>query len=128
MEWEFRNNQQIHCQLVDAIKYRVVAGRFAPGAQLPPVRKLAIDAGVNPGTVQRALKELQHCGLVCTRSTSGCFITENSALITKEKDSLVQDKIALFLREMDGLGYNRAQVISLLMQKSRCNSAFLYNF
>ena len=55
MEWQFRNDSPIYTQLTQRLTQAIVAGEFRPGERLPSVRELAVEAGVNPNTVQRAL-------------------------------------------------------------------------
>ena len=59
MAWQFRNDAPIYTQLVAQIKLCIVAGTFQPGQRLPAVRDFAVEAGVNPNTMQRALAELE---------------------------------------------------------------------
>ena len=58
MDWNFRNDQPIYSQLTQRLTEAIVSGIYAPGEKLPSVRELAVEAGVNPNTVQRALSEL----------------------------------------------------------------------
>ena len=53
MEWQFRNDSPIYTQLTQRLTQAIVAGEFRPGERLPSVRELAVEAGVNPNTVQR---------------------------------------------------------------------------
>ncbi len=78
------------------------------------MRELALDAGVNPNTVQRALSELERGGLVYSQRTAGRFVTEDRAVIAHAREQMAQGKIAHFLSEMDGLGFTRDQVVKLL--------------
>ena len=55
MDWNFRNDQPIYSQLTQRLTEAIVSGIYAPGEKLPSVRELAVEAGVNPNTVQRAL-------------------------------------------------------------------------
>ena len=48
-------------------------------ANSPPV--MAMDAGVNPNTMQRALAELERRGLVYSERTSGRFVTKEEAVL-----------------------------------------------
>ena len=64
MEWQFRNDSPIYTQLTQRLTQAIVAGEFRPGERLPSVRELAVEAGVNPNTVQRALADLERDGLV----------------------------------------------------------------
>ena len=59
MDWKFRSDQPIYTQLTARLAEAIVAGAYAPGERLPSVRDLAIEAGVNPNTVQRALADLE---------------------------------------------------------------------
>ena len=57
MDWNFRNDLPIYSQLVEQIKIAIVSGVFPPGMRLSSVRDMAMDAGVNPNTLQRALQD-----------------------------------------------------------------------
>ena len=75
MEWQFRNDSPIYTQLTQRLTQAIVAGEFRPGERLPSVRELAVEAGVNPNTVQRALADLERDGLVFSQRTAGRFVT-----------------------------------------------------
>ena len=114
MEWKFREALPIYSQMVEGMTRAIVSGAFAPGDRLPAVRELALDAGVNPNTVQRALSELERSGLVYSQRTAGRFVTEDRAVIARAREQMAQGKIDAFLSEMDGLGFTREQVVDLL--------------
>ena len=59
MEWQFHSDGPIYTQLVEQLTLRIVTGRYPPGQRLPSVRELAVEAGVNPNTMQRAMGELE---------------------------------------------------------------------
>ena len=114
MEWKFREDLPIYSQMVEGMTRAIVSGAFAPGDRLPAVRELALDAGVNPNTVQRALSELERSGLVYSQRTAGRFVTEDRAVIARAREQMAQGKIDAFLSEMDGLGFTHEQVVDLL--------------
>lgn len=61
-------------RLADAIRGRVAAGDLAPGTKLPPVRDLAYDLGMTPGTVARAYTILTDTGLATAEVGRGTFV------------------------------------------------------
>lgn len=59
--------EQIRSQLAARIR----AGQLAADTRLPPVRQLAIDLRVAPGSVAKAYKELENAGLIRTMRAAG---------------------------------------------------------
>ena len=114
MDWQFHNDQPIYTQLVDQIKFAIVSGELPPGARMPAVRELSLEAGVNPNTMQRALQELERDGLLYTQRTSGRYVTEDVATIQRCKEHLAREQIDSFLAAMKLLGYERAEIFRLL--------------
>lgn len=114
MEWNFRSDQPIYTQLTQRLSEAIIAGLYAPGEKLPSVRELAVDAGVNPNTVQRALAELEREGLVFTQRTAGRFVTENEGMIVNARLRLADERVAEFLRSMKTLGCGRDEVLALI--------------
>ena len=116
MAWQFRNDAPIYTQLVAQIKLRIVAGTLQPGQRLPAVRDFALEAGVNPNTMQRALAELERERLVFSQRTAGRFVTEDSDMIQTIKQELAQQQLAQFFQAMAELGYARAEIVALVEQ------------
>ena len=114
MDWNFRSDQPIYSQLTQRLTEAIVSGIYAPGEKLPSVRELAMEAGVNPNTVQRALAELERDGLVFSQRTTGRFVTENENMIVNAKLRIADERVGEFLRSMKTLGCNKREVISLI--------------
>lgn len=64
-------------QLVDQVRQAVEVGRLRGGDQLPSVRDVVTQVTINPNTVHRAYRELEHLGIAEGRLGLGTFITEN---------------------------------------------------
>jgi len=62
-------------QLVAAVLDAIAAGELGPGDKLPSVRGLASEALVNPNTVTKAYRDLEHLGATEGRNGSGVFVT-----------------------------------------------------
>ena len=61
--------------------------------QIPPVRQLAMEAGVNPNTMQRALSALEDEGLLVSRGTVGRFVTSDEAALERARRTARQDAL-----------------------------------
>src|SRR5215472_6745579 len=58
------------------VRHAVRFGALRAGDQLPTVREVVSSVAVNPNTVLRAYRELEHEGLVVTRQGLGTFVTD----------------------------------------------------
>lgn len=63
-------------QIVEQVSAAVTSGELAAWDRLPPIRQLATDLAVAPGTVARAYRELEQAGLVVTRGRRGTFVLD----------------------------------------------------
>lgn len=68
-------------------------GALREGDQLPAIRKVAVDLVMNPNTVVRAYRELEHEGILDLKHGSGAFIKESAggrARVMRKAQALVQ--------------------------------------
>lgn len=114
MPWALDNERPIYLQLMERIQQDIIAGVYKPGGKLPSVRDLALDASVNPNTMQKALSELERSGLVYSQRTSGRFITEDNALLKKMKQDLASEHIRQFFEKMRLLGFKNEEFPELI--------------
>jgi GntR family transcriptional regulator len=108
----FRLNQSsgipLYLQLMEQVKHAVETGALREGDQLPTIRRLAEDLVMNPNTVVRAYRELEHEGVLELKHGSGAFIRESTGtrarLIHKAQlvvQSAIERLIALGLTEKE---------------------------
>ena len=114
MSWTLDNDRPIYLQLMERIQMDIIAGVYQPGDKLPSVRDLALEAAVNPNTMQKALSELERSGLVYSQRTSGRFITEDTEMLTQMKKELATEHIQEFFQKMEQLGFSRAELLTLV--------------
>jgi len=65
----------IYLQLMEQVKHSIETGALRPGEQLPGIRPLAEELVINPNTVAKAYRELEHEGLVELRQGAGAFVS-----------------------------------------------------
>ena len=116
MPWNLDDSRPIYLQLMERIQHDIISGVYQPGDKLPSVRDLALDAAVNPNTMQKALSELERSGLVYSHRTSGRFITDDSTLLKKIKTDLAQEYISTFLSQMRRLGVNDSETLEMIKE------------
>lgn len=117
MDYQFDNDKPIYLQMVEVIKKEIISGRLKCGEKIPSVREIAYQAKVNPNTVQKALSELERCGLVYTERTNGKFVTENKSIIKEHRDDIINDKVESFLKDMIHIGVNEDEIMEYLDSK-----------
>jgi GntR family transcriptional regulator len=62
----------------EALQQAILAGKFAPGSQLPPEFDLMVQLGVSRTTLREALKRLEEQGLIVRRRGRGTYVRERS--------------------------------------------------
>lgn len=116
MPWNLDSDKPIFLQIVERLEQDILSGSYAPGEKIPSVRDLALEAAVNPNTMQKALAELERKGLVYSQRTSGRFVTEDNKLIARCKAEKAQEDIRLFMADMNALGLTKEEVITLIQK------------
>lgn len=116
MPWNLDNDRPIYLQLMERIQHDIISGVYQPGDKLPSVRDLAVDAAVNPNTMQKALSELERCRLVYSQRTSGRFITDDASMICGMRKELAQEHITLFFKQMRQLGFSDEETLEMMKQ------------
>ncbi|TXK19008.1 GntR family transcriptional regulator [Homoserinibacter sp. GY 40078] len=96
-------------QLRRALLERMQDGTLAPGTRLPPVRQLAAELDLAPGTVARAYKELEEVGALETRGRAGTFAAWSSDAAERRVEQLAA-QLARAANE-DGIPAERVRAI-----------------
>lgn len=114
MEWNFKNGIPIYTQIIDELTMRIASAAYEPGEKLPSVRDLAMDAGVNPNTMQRALSEMERRGLVYSERTSGRFVTKEAEVLKELHEELAKKYIEEFYEKLRKIGMDKAEIARVL--------------
>jgi GntR family transcriptional regulator len=79
----------LYLQLMEQVKHGIETGALRPGEQLPGIRPLAEELVINPNTVAKAYRELEHEGVIELRHGAGAFVSSN-ARAKKATDTIRQ--------------------------------------
>lgn len=102
---------------MDALEQRIFCGTYGMGEKLPSVRDLALEASVNPNTMQRALSELEERSLIATQRNSGRTVTDDAEIIQKARTEKARRLARSYLNDMEALGFQTKEAIGFLTKK-----------
>lgn len=114
MAWKFHNNSPIYIQIMDEIRLRIARGELSPGDKVPPVRDLALKAGVNPNTMQKALSELEREGVLYSERTSGRFVSDVTNGENHYRDKICNSITQNYVKSMRELGIDGDELVDIL--------------
>ena len=81
---------------MEQVKHAVETGELHAGDKLPTIRRLAEDLVMNPNTVARAYRELEHDGVLELKHGLGVFVAESvvsRAKVMRKAQTIVQSAI-----------------------------------
>ena len=113
---EFKDNIPIYLQIEQYLYRQIALGKMKAGEKIPSVRKLALELTVNVNTVQRALQEMNTQGILYTKRGEGNFVTEDTELLSKTKQSLINNELDEFVQNMEKLGVKKDKLVSTLTE------------
>ena len=70
-----RDPRPIYVQIKEALCRLILSGALQTGERLPSVRELAGQLAINPNTIQRAYRELEHEGFIYSMTGKGSFVS-----------------------------------------------------
>lgn len=109
----------IYLQIINQIKYSIAAGALRPGDKIPAVRELAAQIRINPNTVAKAYRELQHEKIIVAKWGEGSFVSNHGAedIAKKEKLRIVSEILDNVLVQAYHFNLNDTELKNLLNQR-----------
>lgn len=83
---DYQSRTPIYVQIANEIEKCIIRGQLKPDDQMPSIRELASELGINPNTVKKSYSELENKNIIRSISTKGTFITSKI-------EEMVQNKI-----------------------------------
>lgn len=112
MAWSFTSRAPVYMQIVSRIRADILGGVYQPDEQIPAVRQLALTAGVNPNTMQRAFAVLEAEQLFITRGTVGRFITTDTEVLERAREVMRRETVAHIVEEAAAVGLSPEELIA----------------
>ena len=108
---DYQSRIPIYEQIVNNIEKYVAVGILREKSQIPSIRELANNLGINPNTVKKSYDILENKGVIMTISTKGTFISNNTKMVLENKIdkeiNLIKDKI----RELENMGISKKEIL-----------------
>ena len=94
-------------QLRAQLRLMVSSGRLKPRERLPPIRSLAAELSLAPGTVARAYRELEWAGILEGRGRAGTFVVDEPPVAFSVVERQLADAAVAFAETADRLGVDQ---------------------
>ena len=113
---DFQSRLPIYEQLYQNVVRMAALGVLQPGEQLPTVRSLARELGVNPNTVQKAYQMLERDGILNSVTGRGSYIAENLSAVEQRRKDACQ-RLCQAVDEAVNAGVDKQQILSLVQSR-----------
>jgi GntR family transcriptional regulator len=108
-----------YLQVVQQVHHALRLSVLRPGDQLPTVKEVVAKLAINPNTVLKAYRELEHEGLVKGRPGQGTFVIAAPNGPSPSDLSLLQAELAQWLRNAYSAGLTEEDIAALLAEALR---------
>src|SRR5690349_7592432 len=108
-----------YLQLVQQVEHSLRVGYLKPGDQLPKVREVVSDLAINPNTVLKAYRELEHKGLASGRPGRGTFVDAALADVTLPELTTLRRSLHGWLAKATEAGLDDDAVLALVTSTLR---------
>ena len=86
----YSDSRPIYEKVKDSLRQLMLSGALPPDSKLPSVRELAVSLTINPNTIQRAYRELEQEGYICSVPGRGSFVCQGDAAALARRAELLE--------------------------------------
>ena len=116
---DVRSGVSPYQQLVQQVLQALRLGLLSVGDQLPTVKEVVAKVAINPNTVLKAYRELEHLGLVAARPGLGTFVTRTLADESLAAHEPLRRELADWLAKAQRAGLTAESIEALFMATFR---------
>jgi GntR family transcriptional regulator len=103
-----------YLQIVHQVRQSLLLGYLREGDRLPTVKEVAGDLAINPNTVVKAYRQLEHEGLAGGRPGQGTFITATPPSAPPGAQHALRASLEQWFRDAERAGLNDDAVTALI--------------
>ena len=118
-----RSGVSPYLQLVHQVRHALRLGLLAEGEQLPTVKDVVGRLAINPNTVLKAYKELEHAGLVAGRPGVGTFVIKTLSDASLAAHTPLRQELNRWLAKARRAGLDDESIDALFRDSFRSSSA-----
>ncbi len=111
-----------YLQIVAQVRQALLLGLLAEGDKLPTVKEVVAKVAINPNTVSKAYRELEHQGLVAAKTGVGTFITRSLGQASLTEHGPLQQELRGWLVKARAAGLTEPG-IDAMIQNTRSEHA-----
>jgi GntR family transcriptional regulator len=114
-----RSGVSPYLQLVRQVRHALRLGLLREGDRLPTVKDVVAQVAINPNTVLKAYRELEHEGLVSARPGVGTFVTTTLTDASLAAHGPLQQELRRWLAKARRAGLDEESIEALFMTTFR---------
>jgi GntR family transcriptional regulator len=112
-----------YVQLIQQVQQAVLFGILKSGDRLPTVKEVSAQVALNPNTVLRAYRELEHDGLVVSRPGLGTFVAAKvPPPVAPASYRSLRGDLERWIRKARARGMNDSELAALVAHVLRANA------
>jgi GntR family transcriptional regulator len=108
-----------YLQLVQQVEHALRLGYLSRGDRLPTVKEVVSSLAINPNTVLKAYRELEHRGLAAGRPGQGTFVQRTPGTVGLPELTALRKTLLAWLRSADAAGLDEAGMVALFTSALR---------
>lgn len=113
---DYQGRTPIYEQIVSSIEKYVALGILKPNEQIPAIRELAANLGINPNTVKKAYDILEHKKVITSLSTKGTFISSKTDEVLESKKKEELEKLKKQVKLLFSLGIKKSELLEIIQK------------
>jgi GntR family transcriptional regulator len=108
-----------YLQIVGQVRQALLLGLLSEGDKLPTVKEVVAKVAINPNTVSKAYRELEHAGLAAAKPGVGTFIIRSIGQASLAEHGPLQQELRAWLAKARAAGLTEPGIEALFSRTFR---------